>query len=109
MPSSQNSARAEELKEEITSKVQAPQQREVWMFETLEADILIAQVTLIARDANGRKLGKFTIDAQHFFEPEDLAEWAAGFREKLEDQDTKEKFRSELHQQHQQSIRATVD
>lgn len=78
------------------SEVQAPQERGVWQFETVELLQIIAQPVAIVKDKRGKKLGVINLPSEMFYEPEDVIDWLNNLIEKLQDPEHLETLRGNL-------------
>jgi len=101
-------ARARTPRQEEPKEVQAPQERGVWQFETLEVLQFMVQPSVMAKDKRGKRLGPVNLPAQTFYEADDLADWAAGLEEELEDPEFQESLRNQMLSQREQQMNGAV-
>jgi len=90
--------------QEDANEVQAPKERGVWQFESLEPLQFMVQTTVMAKDKRGKRLGPNNLPAENFFEAEDLADWVANLEEELDDSEFQEKLRAQLMVQREQMM-----
>lgn len=80
-------------------EVQAPKERKLSDFTSMELLHVVVNPVVILKDRRGKKLGTLALDQKVYYEAEDVAAWAERLEDQFQDEEVLERLRSEMTEQ----------